>query len=451
MLLTEILVGDAVRSIQKLIRKGIPTMRTNRTVMRLFAAACLVCSPTFAFAQGDRGIQHIRPPNRSGLTVFEDPKLDTTAFTRLTLAIGGGFAQEYQALTHSTGAAPNLVNGINTNTLTPIGNGFNTAMANLQVNVQLAQGIRVALTSYLSSRNHNETWVKDGYLLIDDSPWDVPLLKSVMKYVTLKAGHFEINYGDAHFRRTDGGNSLYNPFVGNLVLDAFTTEIGAEAYFRSGAGMVMLGVTGGEIKGQTGPSDQRAPTYLSKVGYDKQLTPALRARLTASSYFTARSVKNTLFTGDRAGTHYHDVMDNTTNNWSGNIVPAFASNVAAVVVNPFIKYRSLELFGDVETATGGASTELDRTWRQNAVDAVYRVANDRAYIAARYNTARGKFAEIANNVGVTRIQFGGGLFITENILGKLEYVRQTYQDFPTDDRRYGGVFKGLMFQGAVLF
>ncbi|MEO6602373.1 MAG: hypothetical protein ABIQ16_21005 [Polyangiaceae bacterium] len=426
-------------------------MRTNRKLLMLVSAACLVGSPALGFAQGDRGMQHIRPFDRSGLNVFEDPKIDTTTFRRLTLAIGGGFAQEFQDLTHSTGAAPNLLNGVNTNALTPIGAGFTTAMANMYVNVQLVRGIRVSLTSYLSSRNHNETWVKDGYLLIDDSPWDVPLLKSIMKNVTLKVGHFEINYGDAHFRRTDGGNSLYNPFVGNLVMDAFTTEIGAEAYYRTGPVMLMLGATGGEIKGQTGPGDQRSPTYLTKVGYDKQLTPALRARLTASSYFTARSVKNTLFTGDRAGTHYHDVMDNTTNNWSGNLVPAFASNVAAIVVNPFIKYRSLELFGNVETAKGGASTERDRTWRQNAVDAVYRVAGERAYVAARYNTARGKFAEIANDVGVTRVQFGGGLFVTRNILGKLEYVRQTYQDFPTDDRRYGGEFKGLMLQGAVLF
>jgi hypothetical protein len=28
------------------------------------------------------------------------------------------------------------------------------------------------MTSYLSSRHHQETWVKDGYLQIDDSPID---------------------------------------------------------------------------------------------------------------------------------------------------------------------------------------------------------------------------------------------------------------------------------------
>ncbi|MEQ1834293.1 MAG: hypothetical protein ABL977_14690, partial [Candidatus Eisenbacteria bacterium] len=96
-----------------------------------------------------------------------------------------------------TDAAPNIVNGVDANALTEIGNGFSTAMANMYVNVQLAKGVRVALTSYLSSRNHNETWVKDGYIMIDESPWDVPLFNTLLQYVTLKVGHFELNYGDS--------------------------------------------------------------------------------------------------------------------------------------------------------------------------------------------------------------------------------------------------------------
>ena len=61
--------------------------------------------------------------------------------------------------------------------------------------------------------------MKDGYIQIDASPIKVPALETVMKYTTLKVGHFEVNYGDAHFRRSDNGNGLYNPFVGNLLMD----------------------------------------------------------------------------------------------------------------------------------------------------------------------------------------------------------------------------------------
>jgi hypothetical protein len=40
----------------------------------------------------------------------------------------------------------------------------------------------------------------------------------LFEIVTVKVGHMEINYGDAHFRRSDNGNALYNPFVGNYIM-----------------------------------------------------------------------------------------------------------------------------------------------------------------------------------------------------------------------------------------
>ena len=64
-----------------------------------------------------------------------------------------------------------MVNGVNTNQLIEIGNGFNNSTANLYLHAQLADGIRVQLTLYLSSRHHNETWVKDGFIQMDKSPY----------------------------------------------------------------------------------------------------------------------------------------------------------------------------------------------------------------------------------------------------------------------------------------
>src|SRR4029079_7944951 len=151
-----------------------------------------------------------------------------------TLSFGGAFTQEFQGLQHENSATAALTNGVHANQLIAIGHGFNNAVANLNINAQVAPGVRISMTSYLSARHHQESWVKDGYILIDDSPIDNPLLKSIMKYTTLRVGHFEINYGDAHFRRSDNGNAIYNPFIGNYILDAFTTEIGAETYLRNG-------------------------------------------------------------------------------------------------------------------------------------------------------------------------------------------------------------------------
>ena len=402
-------------------------------------------------------IQHIRPADARGLNVFEPPKDDGIPYTGFKLAWGAAFTQQWQGLQHSNAATARVVNGVDQNQLITIGHGFNNAVANLYLNAQVAKGIRVAVTSYASARHHQETWVKDGYALIDDSPIDNPLLNAIMKYTTLKVGHFEINYGDEHFRRTDNGQAMYNPFVGNLILDAFTTEIGGEVYLRKSGWMAMGAVTGGEVRGQVTAPDKRSPAYIAKVGFDKQLTKALRTRLTGSMYAQDRSNSNTLFTGDRAGSRYYDVLENsasteTANAWSGNIRPGFANQVHSYVVNPFIKYRGLELFGNVETATGKASTEtVTRTIRQYAGEGIYRFWDDKLYLGGRYNTARGELAGIPNDIAVNRVQIGGGWFVTPLLLTKVEWVNQKYEKFPTTDIRSGGQFKGFMVEGVLAF
>ena len=424
-------------------------------------AATTVAKKPLRYAAPPIEIQHLRPADKRGLNVFEAPKAEGAAYTGFKLNWGAAFTQQYQSLSHSNKAAPKLVTAASVTTdankLIEIGSGFNNAVANLYMNAQLARGIRVSLNTNLSSRHHNETWVNDGYLLIDASPFDVKALNTLMKYLTLQVGHFEVNYGDSHFRRTANGNAMYNPFVGNYIMDAYTTEIGAQAFVRANGWLAMVGMTGGEIRGQVTKPDDRSMTYLTKVGYDKQLTSDVRFRLTASGYNKAKSVNNTLFSGDRAGSRYYDVLENTTSTesaqaWSGAIQPGFKSEVHAMVVNPFVKVGGFELFGNIERAKGRAVTEAaPRTWRQNVGEVLYRFLGDQVYVGGRYNTAWGQLAGITNDVKVNRYQLGGGWFVTPNILMKGEYVKQKYLDFPTTDIRSGGKFNGLMVEGVVAF
>jgi len=404
-------------------------------------------------------IQHIRYADQRGVNVFESPKEAGAEFTGLKISWGGAFAQQYQNLTHQNTAAPKLVTGstVNQNQLIALGQGFNNANANLYLNVQLARGIRVAVETYASARHHNEAWVKDGYFLIDGSPIENKLLDKIMEVATLKVGHFEVNYGDQHFRRSDNGQTLYNPFVGNFIIDAFTTEIGAEAYLRKNGLMAMVGMTGGEVKGSVGTPGQRGPTYLAKLGIDESLGDDLRFRLTGSMYKTDRSASNTLTSGDRAGSRYYDVLENTTstesaNAWSGAIQSGMKNMVTAFVINPFLKVGGVELFGNVETMTGAAQNEVQRrTLRQLVGEGLYRFAGNKLYVGGRYNTVKGELAGIANDITVRRTQLGGGWFVTPNVLSKIELVNQKYLDFPTGDIRSGGQFKGVMIEGVVAF
>ena len=405
------------------------------------------------------GLQYFRPRDFSGLNMFEPPKEDTGTFEGKKLFWGFGFAQQFQGLKHRNTADPKPVGtpAVNANQLIEIGNGFNNANANLYLDAQIAHGMRVALTAYLSSRHHTETWVKDGYLQIDASPVDIDALKAIMEHLTLRVGHFEVNYGDAHFRRSDNGNAFFNPFVGNLILDAFTTEIGAEAYARTGGFLAMAGVTGGEIRGQVQKPKERSASYLGKLGYDRQLTQAVRMRLTGSFYTNKQAVSSTLYTGSRAGSRYYSVLENVQSTesaqaWSGDVQPGFKNRVTAWVVNPFIKVRGLELFGNVEQAKGRTTGELtDRTWNQYAGEGLYRFFDEKLYVGGRYNVAEGALAGITGDVKVERMQGAGGWFVTPNVLAKIEIVRENYLRFPASDIRNGGRFDGFMIEGAVNF
>jgi hypothetical protein len=407
-------------------------------------------------------MQNYRPEDKRGINVFEAPKDESLAYDGFKLQWGAAFTQQFQGLDHSNTASPAPITtaGVTTdaNQLVRIGHGPNNATANLYLNGQLARGIRVAMTTYSSARHHNETWVKDGYLLVDASPIDWAPLNSIMKYVTIRAGHFEINYGDAHFRRTDNGNSIRNPLVGNYIMDAFTTEVGGEVYVRANGFLAMAGVTGGESRGMIAQPQKRSPSFLTKIGYDKQFSPDFRFRLTGSEYATASSVSNTLFSGDRAGSRYYDVLQNTTSSetaqaWSGAIQPGMSNSIHSYVINPFVQFHGLEFFGNFERARGRAATETaNRTWNQNVGEVVYRFLPDqRLYVAARYNTVKGQLAVGTPDVKVNRSQIGGGWFITPNLLTKIEYVSQKYLNFPTTDIRNGGQFKGFMVEGAVAF
>ncbi len=411
-------------------------------------------------------IQNFRPADQRGVNVFESPKVAGVPFTGFKLAFGASFRQQYQGLEHSNTASA-VMSGTpatNVNQLITIGRGFNLADANLALNMQIADGIRVHLSSYLSSKHHQETWVKDGYALIDKSPIDYPLLNTIMKYTTLKLGHFETNFGDQHFRRSDNGAALYNPFVGNLIIDAFTTEVGGEAYVRKGAFLAMAGINTGTINGGITTPQNRSDAYVGKLGFDKQVMEDLRVRLTGSYYKNDKSPSNTLLTGDRAGSSYDLVMENaaasvTAQAWSGNMRSInFSNSVRGVSVNPFIKYRGLEFFGVVDDYKGKSFSEPAwRTWKQQSGELVYRFWDERIFAGARANTAKGRLLNTAainyggKDVSVDRGSLSAGWFVTPTLLMKGEYMQQKFFGFPTTDIRNGGKINGFVVEGVVSF
>lgn len=399
-----------------------------------------------------RDLDNYRQPNQKGINVFETPKDTVSTFENVKVRVGGASTLQYQAIDHENSGAV---------ALKEIGYNFNLATANLDLDVALADGVRMHLRTYLSSRHHPEPYVKGGYFQIDKLDFiSEGLLEDLMKNVTIKIGHMENNYGDAHFRRSDNAETIYNPFVGNLIMDSFTTEVGAEVYYQCESGLLgMIGFTNGKLNqavnktnGSTGGA-----SFLAKLGYDKQLNDDFRLRLTGSLYNTGYVPSSYLYSADRAGSRYYFVLEGTTatasaNFRSGRYNPALANKITAIMFNPFLKYKGLEFFGTIENAKGKALTETsDRTAKQFAGELIYRFgASENFYIGARYNKVDSEEAS-GDDIEITRTQLGAGWFMTKNILMKLEYVNQKYDGYSSTSIFDGGKFKGLMAEAAISF
>lgn len=414
-------------------------------------------------------IAFFRSPDQHGLHVFETFNQDTVSYEGFRVRVGGNFAQQFQALSHENSAQANIFQETDLNKLYPLGSGFNLATANLNLDVQINDGIRMALEGYMSSRHHPEFWVKGGYIQVDKLPmFGNP--QWFTDYVSVRVGHTMMNYGDQHFRRSDNGRTFYNPFVGNYIMDAFTTEIGGEVYvFPASNYFVMLGMTGGLISGDVTDAD-KSPSLLAKIGYDDRLSDDLRVRLTGSLYHNSGTTRNTLYAGDRAGSRYYMAMEpqfyrnfraggvltqSTEANrfTSGRFTPDFTHQITSFVINPFVKYKGLEFFGAYEMSSGTHHADVDhRSVTQIAGEVIYRfLANELLFVGARYNQVSGELPGNNGDISIDRIQVALGWYTTKNLLVKLEYVTQSYNDFDPMDYRNGGKFNGFMIEAAVAF
>ena len=432
-------------------------------------------------AKAQQGMQFYRPDNLQGVNIFETTKADTVAFTGLKVKVGGNFELTFQTLRDQNTATSLIPKGYtsNVNSLIPLTDGFQLPMANLNVDAQLADGIRTNITVYLASRHHEDTWVKGGYIQFDKLLFlHSDLINDIMKSVTIKVGQTDVDYGDQHFRRSDGGNTIYNPFIENYIMDEFATELGAEVYYHSNSGLFLMGgISNGEldetvvapvkIDSATNQVNKYDPAFHGKLGFDKQINKDFRLRVSGSFYTDPSASSNTLFGGDRTGSHYFNVMENQAvasatvlsdandySPFSGRLNPGFSEEVHTYMGNLFLKYQGLEFFGTIEDAHGRAITETtDRQATQYAADLIYRFPQDKQnfWIGFRYNTVTALLQGYTSNVTVNREAGSFGWFLTKNIMTKIEYVNQAYDGYPSDNILSGGRFKGVDIEASIGF
>jgi hypothetical protein len=334
--------------------------------------------------------------------------------------------------------------------------------------------------------------VKGGYIQFDKIPFiKLDLLDDIMKYTTVKVGQMDVNYGDAHFRRSDGGNGMYNAFMDNYIMDEFATEIGAEADVNYNGLIGTVAVTDGELNPDLSKIDTTLakykysnglhnPSFIAKLGYDKQITDKFRARITGSVYTTAGAYANTLFGGDRTGSNYSAVMYNaapgTTTGFNGRYNPGLSDKLTTFMGNLFLKYKVLdnlavESFTTIESAKGRTPAEAtERSASQFATDFIFRFGKtENFFVGARYNTVSadvaaakavaavapqtiGQDAMPAYTIGINRLAISGGWYVTKNIMAKVEYSNQKYLNVPNVNYIFNAAeFHGLSAEAVISF
>jgi hypothetical protein len=401
-------------------------------------------------------INNYRPNNLDGLNMFETKKDPAAKFDGLKVRVGGDFAIQFQGL-RQTNSGDSLVELVS---------NLNLPTANLSIDVQLYDGVRLHMMTYLSARHHTEAWVKGGYIQFDKLDFiREGFLEGLMDYAYIRVGLDEINYGDAHFRRTDNARAFFNPFVGNYLMDAFTTEAFGEVVVQTETGLIgVIGVSNGMLNQNVTVTNRyngdNKVSFYGKVGIDRELSPDVRVRLTGSWYTNQGTTTGTyLYGGDRAGSRYYNVMHDPQSggsDFTGRLNPSFKQNTS-FQINPFVKIKGFEFFGIYENASNGSDIEsqANGSFTQIAAEALYRFGSqEQLYIAGRYNSVSGEMNDDVDTETQTinRVNIGAGWYVTRNILTKIEYVNQQYEGDGWNGSLYqGGEFKGVVIEAAVSF
>lgn len=434
----------------------------KKSLIKISALALLAVSGV-ANAQT---IREYLAPEKYQRNVFEAPKVEAPEFDGVKVTVGGDFALQFQALDHSTPTnLGNIPNTTTPNALRTMGQDFNLPTANLDVNAYLAKGMKLHLRTYLSARHHNEAWVKGGHIQIDNLDFiSQGFASNIMKHARVRVGLDEINYGDTHFRRTDNARAITNPFVGNYIMDSFTTEAFGEIYGFHNNFTGMVGISNGKLNQSAvkGTANNK-PSVYAKLAYDNQVNPDLRVRLSGSYISTnGWETGGNLYAGDRAGSRYYymllteaDTMG-STNYTTGRFNPGFRQ-MHAIMINPFVKYHGLEFFGVIEHVTGkrGNINAERGNYTQLGAELLYRFGGkEQFYLGGRYNTVNGKDNPNAAERKIERYNLGGGWFMTKNVLAKLEYVNQNYNQsnvWGATSALNGGKFNGVMLEATIGF
>ena len=369
--------------------------------------------------------------------------------------------------TVGTAQALNHKNAFDTkgNELAKVSAGFQNAFGDLGFIGKFGKNeeITVVFDMYLASRNHpSQTYGDEGYILLRGVPENLQSLKflePVLDKVDLKAGQMLVDFGDAAQHRSNNAITQKNPLVGNFVVDPNIVSIGMQASSKPGKRVGWLvGLSNG-----TTTENWSAGRGLAYNG--KLILYPIKSLRTSVSYISTDQSDNPLntaggstlqmFSGNRSGERYAGILGG--GQAPGNVFPQAGEKFSAAQVDfTFDNGSPIKLYGhygrtqDLDI-NGSAPGTPEEKWAYYAADAQYNVTKD-LYAAVRYSGAQvSELAGATSDGKVNRIQLGGGLWLTKNMLVKVEYVHQKYAGFSEGQIVNNGIqaWRNPEFSGVI--
>ena len=346
--------------------------------------------------------------------------------------------------------------------------GFQTAFGNLSFLADFDKQLEVYFDVFIADRPHQDQLQGDeGYILlrgVPDAFGEARWAKTIFDTIDIKAGQFELDFGDAHYRRSLNAAVQRNPLIGNYVIDPRDTEIGVEVSSDEGRFPINWLVGVGSGSDTEDFQKNHGPSLHGKLwGY-----PLEHLRASSSIYWvdqaktpSGSSSRTNLFRANRSGGPYAGILDNSSA--PGEVFPVSGKRVFATQFDTTWEGDPVELYGHIgwvqDGDTNGNLSGSPRTsWLYYATEGSYHFT-PRLYGALRYSGAAAQrlvsSASSSLDVGsdglVHRLQLGGGYWLTKAVLLKAEYVYQLYSGFSSEGSQVSGVdvWRNPHFQGMI--
>jgi hypothetical protein len=323
--------------------------------------------------------------------------------------------------------------------------GIQDPFANLSFLASIPDKLDVYFDLYVASRPHpNTMYAHEGYLLFKQvpEPFESTPLGEAFKYVNLKVGAFDLDFGDGNYRRSNNARVQRNPLIGNSLIDPSVEELGAELYSVKGPVYWLVGLGSG--------TTTEYFDYGSSASFHGKLWayPLPDLRTSVSAYHVDLSGTNMtnqnsdLFNAGRSGGNFAAVFGGGDD--PGQIQPGNGKDVTAVEADatwnhwPFEIYSNVGYTQDSDTNGPTAGSPAER-WLYGTFEPVYHIT-PALYVAGRYSFGIANAVHGVETDGwVDRVEVGAGYWITNDLLSKLEYVYQQYHGFAPNTGEVSGV------------